>query len=112
VPDTHGFGILTFVPQKGQEFNEYEPEKYGCIFVPDDDLYALSGKLAELPTFYHNTARPEHDLAYYGITLIPPESLELFQRIPEAEHSPVYDRLIEKIRQARRESHFMIHFGI
>ena len=34
----HEFGIMPQAPQAGKCFDKYEPEKYNCISVSDDDL--------------------------------------------------------------------------
>lgn len=116
---THEFGIIDCL----EEYDEhnYEPEKYNCISVDDDflgEIYhaGFKNKIEELETFAHNTNRPFKDLAYYGITLIPPNSLKYFLDIVTEENikykSKELEVLIDKISTAINENKWMIHFGI
>lgn len=44
----HEFGIMLDAPKKGKHYDEYEPWKYTCISVDDDDLANLLRDLAPL----------------------------------------------------------------
>ncbi len=119
MPCRHQFGIIDYL-EEYDEYN-YEPEKYNCVFVDDDflgEIYhaGFKNKIEKLETFAHNTNRPFKDLAYYGITLIPPKSLKYFLDIIVEENvsykSKELDMLIDKISIAIKENKWMIHYGI
>ena len=97
--------------------NAYEPENYGCVYI-DDDLYIEDwwDRLSLMKTYFHNLNRSAYGLARWGVTLIPPESLSIFQdivisdkRIREDEHLVA---LAEKIQQAIEGQKYMIHYGV
>lgn len=107
----HEFGIIkTFCFH--DEYRDYEPEKFDCISIDDEYIEPLIEKLTELDTFYFTGKRPQKGLNYYGITLIPPESLAVFQKILRQEGQPMFWPLSEKIDEAIGQNRFMIHFGI
>ena len=65
---------------------------------------------------YHRLSRPAFGLARWGVTIIPPESLAMFQetvlgdrRIRSDEHLA---ELADVIEQAIRGNKYMIHFGV
>lgn len=64
----------------------------------------------ELKCFRHSLDRPEYGPAYYGITLIPPESLGGF--IEATLGCPQLSELTALLTEAQRENKFVIHFGI
>lgn len=97
-------------PEPEQKYEEYEPEKYDCIAVNDKCIQALIEKLKSITCYWHGLDRPESGLAYYGITLISPESMaeviEVVRSVPEMR------RLMEMLVMAERERKFVIHFGV
>lgn len=115
----HEFGIVDCI-EENKEYT-YEPEKYNCISIDGeliDEIYhkGFGNKMKELNTFADNTNRPYKDLAYYGITLIPPSSLQHFQDIIISENviykSQEFQALIEMITVAIKEGRWLIHYGI
>lgn len=107
MPMVHEFGVMSTDPEPGERYDEYEPQKYGCIAV-DDALVEQFGDavLRDLPCYWHTLDRPEHGLAYCGITLIPPASLPVLLEAAEI------DPLRELIRTAMAEDKFIIHYGL
>lgn len=110
------FGIIDNI-DPAKDYGHYEPEKYGCVYI-DDDLYINDwwDRLSLMKTYFHSLNRPSFGLARWGVTLIPPESLNEFQdivlsdkRINEDEHLVA---LAEKIQQAVNQEKYMIHFGV
>ena len=106
----HEFGIMRIAPEKGIRYDRYEPQKYDCISVDDDDLTPLLERLGWIRCYWHTLDRPEFGLSYCGITLIPPESLDAFLET-------VWDRsalsdLAALLKQAEDTQSFVIHFGI
>lgn len=77
----HEFGIMSTDPIKGKHFDRYEPQKYDCISVNDDFILPLLNQFGEIKCYWHTLDRYEFGLAYWGITLIPPESLDSFIKI-------------------------------
>ena len=71
----HEFGMMPQVPAAGQRFEKYEPGKYRCIPVEDDEIERLLPETLGLPMYWHTVDRPGRGLCYTGITLIPPETL-------------------------------------
>ncbi|WP_312648942.1 hypothetical protein [Aminipila sp.] len=72
----HEFGIMQSKPIKGVRFDRYEPEKYNCISINDDFIEPLLTELLHIDFYWHTIDVPGKGLAYFGITLIPPESLD------------------------------------
>ena len=119
MPYVHEFGIIESI--ENYEDGKYEPKKYKCISIDGefvDEIYSkgFGDKMKALKTFVNNINSPYNDLAYYGITLIPPSSLKQFLSIIIEENS-IYkskelEELVNKISQAMNESKWMIHYGI
>ncbi|PRS29073.1 short-chain dehydrogenase [Bacillus sp. RJGP41] len=115
MPLVHEFGIIDdFDSQK--KYNDYTPQKYTCISVDDDSISSLLGDLSKMKTYFHSYSRPEYGLDYYGITIIPPESLSLFYDVITSsgyyKNSAELSELASKIQQAAEEKKYMIHYGI
>lgn len=106
----HEFGIMARDPDREERYDKYEPEKYNCLCVDDNDIEAVGADLQTLSCFWHTLARPEKGLAYFDITLIPPSSLPAFEDI--VCESPQLSELRELIVRARRDRRCIIHFGI
>ncbi|WP_413537313.1 hypothetical protein [Enterococcus malodoratus] len=101
---THEFGIIPELTEISYE--EHAPKKYHCI----------SPALFLIKTYFDSFDRPEYGLAYYGTTIIPPESLSSFLDIVlSAKNLKKYEDIIalsKIIIQAKRENKYMIHYGI
>lgn len=107
----HEFGIMDEAPTIEREYNEYEPEKYRCISVKDEDIEALLKYLSVIPCYWHSLKRGEkRGLAYCGITLIPPHSLTAF--ISVLDNKKQFSELKNLLQKAEKENKFVIHFGI
>jgi len=110
------FGIIEEIDYS-KDYSLYEPQRYVCVFIDDftylDDWWE---RLSLMKTYFHNTNRPAMALARYGVTLIPPESLPLFQDIVITDTRINKDenlvKLANKIQDAIERNKFMIHFGI
>ena len=74
----HEFGIMQNQPMNKERFDEYEPNKYDCIVVDDNFIEPILIDLQKLDCYWHTLQNPGKGLAYYGITLIPPDSLKAF----------------------------------
>ncbi len=105
----HEFGIMKRAPSPGERYDTYEPERYGCISVPDEDLEGLFADL-RINVYWHTLDRLEKGLAYCGITLIPPDAVpSILADIDGVEKlTPLKSLLL----QARDENRFVIHYGL
>ena len=133
----HEFGIMPTAPVPGQRFDEYEPRKYRCIPVRDEEIERLMPEISTLEMYRHTVDCPGRGLCYTGITLIPPAVLpRLREEIQQQEEDEISitqikietddaARRLEKpigqyitlelaalLRRAERESRWVIHYGI
>ena len=115
----HDFGIIDSF-KENKWYSDYEPEKYNCISVNDDLLEELiikyNKELMAIKTYFQITTQPGSGLDYYGVTLIPPVSLNQFRDIIIKANgyyqSQEFQLLIEKISNAISENKYLIHYGI
>ena len=108
MPMVHEFGIMSTDPKPSKRYDEYEPQKYSCITVPDEIVENFGDVvLRDMPCCWHTLNKPGKGLAYCGITLIPPESLPIMLRAA-GESEPLQNLL----KKAIAENRFVIHFGL
>jgi len=115
----HEFGIIDSF-EENKWYSNYEPEKYNCISVSDDLIEELiikyNEELTAIKTYFQVTTQPGTGLDYYGVTLIPPESLRQFRKVivKANDHcqSQELKLLIEKISDAISKDRYLIHYGI
>lgn len=121
MPYVHQFGIVGDIEEFNSGSVEYNPKKYNCMSVDGDFIdyiyhRGFGDKIKKMPTFINNVNEKYYDLSYYGNTLIPPSSLDLFLSIIQEEnntyHSKQLIKLCEKIIEAKKENKWVIHFGI
>lgn len=108
----HEFGIMKITPTYKELFNEYEPNKYNCIKVDDDFIGPILIELQNVDTYWHTIQNKKSGLAYYGITLIPPTSMDVLINILSLKNMVEYDSLIYLLNQAKEYNKYIIHFGI
>lgn len=106
----HEFGIMQNAPEKGKRYDEYEPQKYNCISVDDAYVEKLDEKLIDVDFYWHTTDVSGKGLAYCGVTLIPPCSLQNF--IEVVKDDPHLTELRTLAESAKRENQWIIHFGL
>ncbi len=106
----HEFGLMPRAPLAGERYDVYEPYRYHCITVDDEIIEKLCRKTADIKVYWHTLDCPAKGLAYCGITLIPPETAG--ELLAAADGISQLAALRKLLRQARRQSRFMIHFGI
>ncbi len=109
------FGIIDeFI--KDKDYSDYEPEKYHCVAINDDIISDWWDKLTLIKTFFHCYNRPSFALARWGVTLIPPESLEAFYEIVSSDRRSKSSKelidLIILLRTAISENKYVIHYGV
>ena len=108
----HEFGIMQKEPSPEERFDTYEPQKYNCTTVHDDFIQPNMTDLQDLDCYWHTLQRPEKGLAYYGITLIPPQSMDVLIRILTSQNRKELIPLITLINKAKENRKYIIHFGI
>ena len=62
--------------------------------------------------YFHTLKTKRKGLAYCGITLIPPESMERFREILLMKDRIEYTELISLLDKGIKENRYIIHFGI
>lgn len=106
----HEFGIMNISPKRDERYDTYEPEKYNCISVHDDYIEPLLDNLSLIDCYWHTLECPGKGLAYCGITLVPPSSMEQFIELLES--STGTEALKSLLSKAKEDEKFVIHFGI
>ena len=106
----HTFGLMERAPVHGERYDRYEPWAYDGLSVEDELLEPLLPALALVDFFWHSLDVPGKGLAYYGITLIPPASMDAV--IPLLGETPGLCGLRDLLAKARDRHLFVIHFGI
>ena len=106
----HEFGIMQNAPKLRKRYDEYEPQKYNCISIDDDYVEKIVANLNNIDFFWHALDVPAKGIAYTGITLIPPTSIQAFTAvIKDIEELNELKDLLEK---ALVENKWVIHFGL
>ena len=109
-------------PVRRNGFASYQEEMefYQCIRLPDEILEDWWEGVRGMDTYIHDLSQPGKALARYGYTLIPPESLELFEDVILTKTDPNFlkeypdqiEALLILLRKAGREGKYIIHFGV
>ncbi len=108
----HEFGIMQKEPSPKARFDIYEPQKYNCIVVDDDFIEPIMADLQNVDCYWHTLQKTGKGLAYCGITLIPPQSMDAFTKILASQNKKEYIPLMTLMNKARENSKYIIHFGI
>lgn len=106
----HEFGIMQTVPEKSKRYDEYEPQKYNCITVDDDYLEDIAVRFNDIDFFWHTLDIKGKGLAYCGVTLVPPSSMQEF--ISVIDSISELTELKELLSKAYAENKWIIHFGL
>ena len=108
---SHEFGIMGRMPVHGERYDMYDPEAYTLLRVDDTCLEPFFSQWNALDFFWHSLDVPGKGLAYYGITLIPPSSMEGMINSLEGA-PPALMGLKALLAEARAGQRFMIHYGL
>lgn len=108
----HEFGIMNENPIKSKRYDEYEPKKYELISIDDNYIEYLLAQFNNIPCFWHCLQISQFNLAYCGITLIPPTSLKNFVCVFKSQQSCVFNEVITLFEKAEKNNKFIIHYGI
>ena len=106
----HEFGIMQNVPKPRQRYDEYDPQKYNCISVDDNYVEIIDTDLNNVDFYWHTLDFPAKGIAYTGITLIPPTSIESF--IAVIKDITELNELKELLEKALAENKWVIHYGL
>ncbi|WP_349948748.1 hypothetical protein ABFV83_10135 [Lacrimispora sp. BS-2] len=116
MPCNAEFGIIDTFDKNKDYGDEYTPQKYNCVAIDDEVVSDWWDRLLTMKTYFHCYSRPETALTRYGITLIPPESLDLFYDIvannTKKEFTSQISCLLDLIQKAKNENKFIIHYGV
>jgi hypothetical protein len=114
--DRAEFGIVDKLDPEKDYGDPYEPKEYHCIAICDDALNDWWDELTEMKTYFHCLKRPDRNLARWGVTLIPPESLDILTEVimnnTQAEYMSDGLEIIEVLKKAKAENKFIIHYGV
>lgn len=108
------FGIIDHFDSDG---DYYVDSSIKLIYI-DDDKYINDwwNKLLIMKTFFHNLNNPAQALDRWGVTIIPPESLPIFQEIVLSDKRIKSDshliELANLIDLAINQNKYMIHYGV
>ncbi len=116
MPCNAQFGIIDQFEKLKDYSLDYEPLKYKCVAISDDILNDWWSELILIKTYFHCYNRPSYALARWGVTLIPPESLEPFYIIVSKDNrsnsSEELIGLMALLRRAISENKYVIHYGV
>ena len=108
------FGIIDYFDNDG----DYVLDKSTKLVYIDDDVYINDWweQLLAMKTFFHSLKNPAQALDRWGITIIPPESLPIFQDIVLSDKRIKKDlhliELANLIDFAMSQNKYMIHYGV
>lgn len=109
------FGIIDEF-EKDKDYSCYEPQKYSCVDINDDILNDWWNELTLIKTYFHCYSRPSFALDRWGVTLIPPDSLETFYNVVSNDkRSKSSNELIDLmvlLRKAISNNKYVIHYGV
>ena len=106
----HEFGIMQNAPEQGKRYDKYESQKYNCISVDDDYVEDIDVNLNNIDFYWHTLDCPAKGMAYTGITLIPPTSIQVF--IAVIKDIAGLNELKDLLDKAFVENKWVIHFGL
>lgn len=106
----HEFGIMKNNPKPSVRYDAYEPQKYNSISVDDDYIEQIVPGLNDVEFYWHSLDMPAKGLAYCGVTLIPPASIE--RMIEVIKTVDALSDLTQLLQKAQSENKWVIHFGL
>ena len=106
----HEFGIMQGVPEPRKRYDDYEPQKYNCISVDDIYIEKIDAALNSIDFYWHTLDVPAKGIAYTGVTLIPPTSVQAF--IAVINDVAELNELKNLLKKALSENKWIIHFGL
>lgn len=95
-----------------ERYDSYEPDKYYLVKIEDEYIENLLEEFDDIPCYWHTLRRPETNLVYCGITLIPPESAGSFIAVFRRHNNGQYNDILELFERAKRNTQYIIHYGL
>lgn len=91
-------------------------EKYHCISIPDDVVNEWIPLTEEMKTYRGSLKKADVGINHYGVTIIPPSSLDSFKKIvisqTENVESKIIMELIRLLDAAIEHNCYIICYGI
>lgn len=106
----HEFGIMPNEPKPHTSYTKYEPQKYNCIALDDDTVVKIAPLWDRIDFYWHSPDLPAKGIAYTGITLIPPTSIQ--SCLAGIEATSEFRELKALLEKALSENKWVIHFGL
>lgn len=106
----HEFAIV-----ENKYIEDYDLQRHHYIYVDDEVILKILKRLKIMKTYSHSLNRPDFGLIYWGITLIPPESLALFQDViltVKNDENDEISLLAAMVSEAIEKQAYIIHYGI
>lgn len=111
----HEFALYDRALNESQE-PIYDPHSQEYTEVDDDLILEIDDACSNMRTYFHSYNRPQFGLTYYGITIIPSESLatfyEIVTRLYAFHRLEELTELASLIIRAEREGKDLVHFGV
>lgn len=104
------FGIMIDEPKSSEDYINYIPKRYNCISADNIFIESIVDKLLSVVCYWYSIDNKKNGLAYYGITLISPESCGSICKL--IDDSDEYLQLKHILMEAYKTGEFVIHFGI
>ena len=110
----HEFVVYKKKPNYFTNFSKMYLKQKNMVKVSDEFIYDISFYKVETYFHYYRKKCKKKGLALLGITIIPPESLEQFQKIIKShnKNNEVINELIKLTEEAKENDYFIIHYGI
>ncbi len=91
-------------------------EKYKCVSIPDDIVNEWIPLVQNIPTYLGSLSNSFMGIDHYGVTLIPPESVQLFIPIVATYVDSTSDGIINKLANLLKlsveQGYYIICYGI
>lgn len=95
-----------------ERYDSYEPQNYSLIKIDDEYIENILEVFKDIPCYWHTLCRPETNLAYCGITLIPPQSTSRFISAFKYHDKGQFKEIIALFEEAERKNKYIIHYGL
>ena len=110
----HEFVIYNKKPNYFTNFTRIYLKAKDIVKISDDIINSISFTNVETYFNYYQKKYKQYDLNLFGITIIPPTSLEQFLKIIKSHNksNKVMNDLIELTEEAIEGNNYIIHYGI
>lgn len=114
----HDFLIYKKKPNYFTHFGRLYKKSFSMIRIDDDDIKNINFSSLSAYCCYYRRKNKYNGLCYYGITVIPLDSLKQFYKIMKNNNKKDkngigrFDELLNLICKADNNSNYIIHYGI